>query len=127
MRRAALTFAAVLAAACASAQTTTRDKCDAPSEYSVIEQCGWEENDRLEAQLKGSYAVLVAVLKSKRTDSQNLASSQKAWLMYRDKSCSFWGNRVQYQVPWCRANLTGARIKELIHMRECEQEGGGKC
>ncbi len=127
MKRATFSLVAVLAAACASAQTTSRDKCDAPSEYNVIEQCGWAENDKLESQLRASYASVVAVLKPKPVDLLKLARSQKAWMTYREESCGLWATRVQYQVPWCRVTLTSARIKELVHVRECEQEGGGKC
>lgn len=127
MKRTAASLTAFLATVCASAQTSSHDKCAAPSEHNVIEQCGWAENDKLEAQLKASYAALVAVLRPKPTDSLKLAKSQTAWVTYRDESCGLWRERAQHQVPWCRVNLTSARIKELVHIRECGQEGGSKC
>ena len=104
-----------------------RDKCDAPSKYAVIEQCGRQEVDKLDAKLNASPRDLTAALKGKTADLQQLVVAQRAWLQYREKTCGFGGARVQFNVPWCFANITQKRIEELAHMAECEREGGGKC
>jgi uncharacterized protein YecT (DUF1311 family) len=110
-----------------SAFGQVRDKCDAASEYAVIEQCGWAESDKLGSQLDLAYKQLYAELERKSADLGALVAAQKAWLQYRDLSCGFWSSRVQYQVPWCLANLTAKRVEELTHMLDCERDGGGKC
>jgi len=127
MKRSAAALAALLPAVVALAQAPRPDDCEAPSEYKVIEQCGWAESEKLEVQLNTEYGKLMSVVRIKRTDVVDMGRSQKAWLAYRDASCAYWSSRVRYQVPWCRVELTRARIKQLLHMRECEQEGGGKC
>ena len=120
-----LTF--LLSAAGAAALAQPRDKCDAPSEYPVFEQCGRQEVDKLDAKLNASPRDLTAALKGKTADLQQLVVAQRAWLQYREKTCGFGGARVQFNVPWCFANITQKRVDELTHMAECEREGGGKC
>jgi hypothetical protein len=34
---------------------------------------------------------------------------------------------VKFNVPYCMVKLTQTRIEEIVHMYECESEGGGKC
>jgi uncharacterized protein YecT (DUF1311 family) len=111
----------------AAAAAPLSPKCDAPSEYAVIEQCGWEENDRTEAEQKAALGRLMAAVGKSRSEVTKLRQSQAAWVSYRNTSCAFWSQRVRYQVPWCRANLNKLRAVELTRMAECQEEGGGKC
>ena len=102
-------------------------KCEAPSEYAIIEQCGWEESDRTDVAQKAALSRLMAAVGENRSEVTKLKKSQAAWVSYRNTSCAFWSQRVQYQVPWCMANLNKLRAVELTRMAECQEEGGGKC
>ena len=125
MRALAVVLLFVVGAPTAMAQV--RDKCYEPSEYAVIEQCGWEKFERAEAELNSTYKLLYGKLKSRNDELQRLVTAQKGWLQYRQKTCDFWISRVQFQAPYCMVKLTQARIEEIVHMYECETEGGGKC
>lgn len=122
-----LTMVLLFAVGVSSATAQVRDKCHEPSEHTVIEQCGWEKFDRTEAELNTTYKRLYGELKSRNDELQRLVTAQKAWLQYRQKTCEFWSSRVQFLAPYCWVKLTQTRIEEIVHMYECETEGGGKC
>ena len=125
MRNPMLAFLLVVGASSAMAQL--RDKCHEPSEHTVIEQCGWERFDQTEAELNTTYKRLYAELKERKDELRRLVSAQKSWLQYRQLTCEFWDSRVKFNVPYCMIKLTQNRIDEIVHMYECESEGGGKC
>ena len=120
-----LTLTALLAyASCVWAAT---DKCEAPSEYSVIEQCGWQAKEKADAEVKAVYGQLLSTLKANSSRRAQLVKSQQAWVTYRENTCGLWWKAVQYKTPWCSAELAQRRAKELTNLYECQIEGGGKC
>lgn len=95
------------------------DRCVKESDSTSVafQQCGVEwilrEERRLNEVWKAVYAVAIG-----RTRA-DLLNEQRAWIVYKDKSCEFYANsdygsqgRV-LNYPNCRARVLGQRTKEL--------------
>jgi uncharacterized protein YecT (DUF1311 family) len=95
--------------------------------YSDISLCGKSQSEKVDAELNKTYNQLLDVLRDDLPRRKLLVESQRAWLVYRDKSCEFWTGVLSYQFSWCRFGITDHRLTDLDHMHACLVEGAGEC
>ena len=95
--------------------------------YLAIARCGDSRLAKSDAELNAIYKQFRVALKDDAPRRKLLIESQRAWLVYREKSCEFWHGVLSYEVGSCKAAITGNRIEELKHMHGCYVEGGNEC
>lgn len=92
------------------------DKCETPSEYGVIEQCGWHAKEAADAEVKAVQGRLLSTLKVNPSRRAQLVKSQQACVTYRENTCGLWWQAVQYKTPWCGAELAQRRARKLTNL-----------
>lgn len=95
--------------------------------YTDIALCGMSKFEKSDVKLNQTYNELLKALKDDRPRHKLVVESQRAWLVYRDKSCKYWADLLSYHVTWCKFDITERRVEELKHMHACLVEGGSAC
>lgn len=129
MKNAFLTAAVVLLAPYMAFANPPDDGCKGTDSgsYLAIARCGDSRFGKSEGELNDIYKRLTVALKDDPPRRRLIIESQRAWLVYREKSCEFWHGVLSYEVGGCKAAITDNRIEELKHMYGCYVEGGNEC
>lgn len=92
--------------------------------------CEGKKLEKADAALNDAYTKL-----SKKVSAENkakLVETQRAWMKFRDAQCDFetlgttGGSIHPMEVAICRAELTRAQTKRLLHQLDCD-EGDPTC
>jgi uncharacterized protein YecT (DUF1311 family) len=121
--------AVVLLAPCMAFANPPDDGCKGADSgsYLAIASCGDNRFAKSDAELNAIYKQFMVALKGDTPRRKLIIESQRAWLVYREKSCEFWHGVLSYEVGGCKAAITNNRIEELKHMHGCYVEGGNEC
>jgi len=126
-------FALIIAALLASYGLTNpgyADECSEAKTQSAIEHC-FADNDKFaDSRLNALYQNLMHKLSD--DDSKRLRDSQRAWIAFRDKECTFRvapyadGSIARTLTASCIVSLTSQRIVDFQTQLNC-QEGDMAC
>jgi uncharacterized protein YecT (DUF1311 family) len=105
--------------------------CSNISQQQPMNVCAGDEARASDRRLNGLYGDLVKLMGDKARSK--LKDAQKAWIIYRDRSCELdafsveGGSMHPFVTAVCYKDLTEERIKRLKYYLTCEGAGDATC